>query len=89
MTTSVDRYLFQRTAQRMGVHWPILAALQETHGPAVPNVPELEWTLGVVLAGDGASVQASESELDLAERSRLAARAVRRLNDALARQGWR
>ncbi|MEM9244289.1 MAG: D-Ala-D-Ala carboxypeptidase family metallohydrolase [Cyanobacteria bacterium P01_F01_bin.153] len=83
MTSAANRYLFQLTAQRMGIHWPILAALQDTHGPAVPNVPNLEWTLGVLLA-----VEKSPGESDLAERSRLAAAAVRRLNDSLARQQW-
>ncbi|MEM9770447.1 MAG: D-Ala-D-Ala carboxypeptidase family metallohydrolase [Cyanobacteria bacterium P01_D01_bin.73] len=83
MTSPADRYLFQLSAQRMGIHWPILAALQDTHGPAIPNVPKLEWTLGVVPAGEG-----DLKDDDLAERSRLAAIAVRRLNDNLARQRW-
>ena len=83
MTSAANRYLFQLTAQRMGIHWPILAALQDTHGPAVPNVPNLEWTLGVLPPGE-----VPPGEDDLAERSRLAAAAVRRLNDNLARQQW-
>lgn len=87
MTSPADRYLFQLTAQRAGVHWPILAALQDTHGPVIPNVPELEWTFGVVPTATDDTDEIDDN--DFAEWARLAAIAIRRLNDDLARQRWR